>query len=120
MLASALVAVQEAHIPWRWLKPAGPITTRFLIGRNAADALDIHAKGPFVVRALLRVILGITRAFDALFAALGAEFSIVRFLARVLARRIVQPLLDDQTRPLVIRSELLDRWNLEAPSARVG
>jgi hypothetical protein len=119
MLGAALVAVQQSHIPWRWLKPAGPIITRYLVGSRTANMLGIRHQGSFPVHLFLTLLLHVARMADRIVRTVDRDFSIVQTLSHAIARQIVQPLLEHQTRPLVIRDELLDRWNLGPARMRI-
>ena len=107
-LGQALMKTMEEVIPWRIVKPFPTLFTRHLCGAVTAKAIGIDARVSWFSRMLFAILMGTVRAIDATVRLVFPEFSISRFISRVVGYQVMAKFLMDQTRPLKLPSHLLD------------
>jgi hypothetical protein len=110
-LAAALMAAMENEIPLPLVRTFPVQLTRYLCGKQAAQALGLARRVNLPARALFLVCLGLVRAFDTAVRVFLPDFSISRMLTRVLGYRFMARILMDQTRPLKLPDVLLNDVN---------
>lgn len=108
-LGNALVKVMESVIPIRILKSFPLLMTRHLVGTETSKDLGLNAHSPWSSRLLFYALLAASRAVDSMLHIVWPDFSITRFLVRVLGYRLITQLMMDQTRPLKLPQELINR-----------
>ena len=107
-LGQALMKTMEDVIPWRIVKPFPTLFTRYLCGAVTAKAIGIDGRVSWVSQLLFAIVMGTIRVIDATVRLVFAEFSISRFISRVVGYQVMAKFLMDQTRPLKLPSQLLD------------
>ena len=108
-LGRALMQSMEDVIPWRVVKPFPTLFTRYLCGKVVAREIGIDGRVSWLSRLLFAVIMAVVRVIDATVRVLVPEFSISRFLTRVVGYQFMAKFLMDQTRPLKLPDHLLGR-----------
>ena len=107
-LGQALMKTMEDVIPWRIVKPFPTLFTRYLCGAVTVKAIGIDGRVSWFSRMLFAILIGTVRAIDATVRQVFPEFSIARFISRVVGYQVMAKFLMDQTRPLKLPSHLLD------------
>ena len=107
-LGQALMKTMEDVIPWRIVKPFPTLFTRHLCGAVTAKAIGIDGRVSWFSRMLFALLMGTVRVIDATVRQVFPEFSISRFISRVVGYQMMAKFLMDQTRPLKLPSHLLD------------
>ena len=107
-LGQALMKTMEDVIPWRIVKPFPTLFTRHLCGAVTAKVIGIDGRVSWFSRMLFALLMGTIRALDATVRLVFPEFSISRFISRVVGYQVMAKFLMDQTRPLKLPSHLLD------------
>ena len=107
-LGQALMKTMEDVIPWRIVKPFPTLFTRHLCGAVTAKAIGIDGRVSWFSRMLFALLMGTVRVIDATVRLVFPEFSISRFISRVVGYQMMAKFLMDQTRPLKLPSHLLD------------
>ena len=107
-LGQALMKTMEDLIPWRIVKPLPTLFTRHLCGAVTAKAIGIDGRVSRFSRMLFALLMGTVRVIDATVRLVFPEFSISRFISRVVGYQVMSKLLMDQTRPLKLPSHLLE------------
>jgi hypothetical protein len=125
-LGQALMACMARVIPLSVLKPVPVLMTRHLCGLATSSDVGIEQQAvPWWSRALFGVALFIARLIDGVARVFSSNFSIARFLTRLVGYPLVCKLLMDQTRPLALPDHLreqmrstVDGWSddLHAPA----
>lgn len=117
-LGRALVATMEAPIPIAVFKPFPRLMLRYLCGIETTRNLGLDGPVSAVAGALFTLVMWTSRAIDTVLRLFDADFSIARFVTRVLGYRFVTRVLMDQTRPLTLPEQLrarvdtmMDRWS---------
>ena len=108
-LGHALMNAMSRVIPFAVAKPFPQLMTRYLCGQ--ASSRDLGLTGPVAWASLMLFIalmLGV-RAIDWLVRRVFPEFSISRFLTRLLGYQLMTKLMMDQTRPLKLPQHVRDR-----------
>lgn len=108
-LGRALMQTMEQIIPLRLAKPFPSLLTRYLCGRQAARDLGITGRASWLSRLLFALCMLIIRGIDALVRLVVPDFSISRFITRVVGHQFMTKVLMDQTRPLKLPEHLLNR-----------
>ena len=108
-LGQALMKTLEDVIPWRVVKPFPTLFTRHLCGAVTAKAIGIDGRVSRFSQLLFALLMGTIRVIDAMVRLVFPEFSISRFISRVVGYQFMTKFLMDQTRPLKLPSHLLDR-----------
>ena len=106
-LGQALMKSMEDVIPWRIVKPFPVLFTRHLCGRVVAKEIGIDRRVSLLSRILFATIMGVIRVIDGTLRLVLPEFSISRFISRVVGYQFMAKFLMDQTRPLKLPSHLL-------------
>ncbi|HKW85144.1 MAG TPA: oxygenase MpaB family protein [Burkholderiaceae bacterium] len=99
-LGRALMLTMEKLIPLRMAKPVPKLLTRHLCGRATASDIGIDGDVSWLSKALFVLGLGTVQAIDATVRLVVRDFSISRFITRLIGRRFMAGVLMDQTRPL--------------------
>jgi len=99
-LGRALMQTMEKLIPLRLAKPLPTLLTRHLCGRATARDIGIDGHVSWLSKTLFVLGLALVQAIDATVRLVFREFSISRFLTRLIGRRFMAGVLMDQTRPL--------------------
>ena len=107
-LGQALMKTMEEVISWRIFKPFPTLFTRHLCGAVTAKAIGIDGRVSWFSRMLFTLLMGTIRVLDATVRLVFPEFSISRFISRVVGYQVMAKFLMDQTRPLKLPSHLLD------------
>ena len=107
-LGQALMKTMEDVIPWRIVKPFPTLFTRHLCGAVTVKAIGIDGRVSWFSRMLFALLMGTVRVIDATVRLMFPEFSISRFISRVVGYQMMAKFLMDQTRPLKLPSHLLD------------
>ena len=107
-LGQALMNTMEDVIPWRIVKPFPTLFTRYLCGAVTANAIGIDGRVSWISQMLFAIVMGTIRVIDATVRLVFSEFSISRFISRVVGYQVMAKFLMDQTRPLKLPSQLLD------------
>ncbi len=108
-LGRALMKSMEDVIPWRIVKPFPALFTRYLCGNVVATEIGIDGRVSWFSRLLFAITMGVVRAIDATIRLVVPEFSISRFITRVVGYQFMAKFLMDQTRPLKLPDHLLGR-----------
>ena len=108
-LGRALMKSMEDVIPWRMVKPFPALFTRYLCGNEVAKEIGIDGRVSWFSRFLFAITVGVVRAIDATVRLFVPEFSISRFITRVVGYQFMAKFLMDQTRPLKLPDHLLGR-----------
>lgn len=107
-LGQALMQTMEQVIPLRVAKPFPVLMTRYLCGGATMQDLGIAQRVSWLSRMLFALLMGAVRAIDWLVRLVLPDFSIARFITRVLGYQFMSKVLMDQTRPLKLPAHLLD------------
>lgn len=99
-LGRALMQTMENLIPLRLAKPVPTLLTRHLCGRATAGDIGIDGDVSWVSKTLFVLGLALVQAIDGTVRLVLRDFSISRFLTRLIGRRFMAGVLMDQTRPL--------------------
>ena len=99
-LGGALMQTMERLIPLRVARPVPKLLTRHLCGRTTARDIGIDGEVSWISKTLFFVVLAIVRAIDDTVRLVVRDFSISRFITRLIGRRFMASVLMDQTRPL--------------------
>ena len=99
-LGRALMQTMENLIPLRLAKPVPKLLTRHLCGRATASDIGIDSEVSWLSKTLFVSGLVIVQAVDAAVRLVVHDFSISRFITRLVGRRFMAGVLMDQTRPL--------------------
>jgi hypothetical protein len=110
-LAGALMQVMRRAIPLRLAKPFPVLLTRRLCGRRSSRDLGLTRRVPLVSRALFAALMAAIRAIDAAVRRFVPQFSISRFVTRLVGYQLLTRLLMDETLPLKLPEHLLRRVN---------
>jgi uncharacterized membrane protein len=110
-LGTSLMSTMEKVIPFRILKPFPVLLTRYLCGATNADDIGVSDRVSLVSRCLFAVFMFVAKVIDATVRLIVPEFSITRFITRILGYHFMSQLLMDQTRPLNLPDHLLDQTN---------
>ncbi len=108
-LGNALIDAMAGAIPFRPAKAFPLLMTRHLCGRASAQDLGLNGPVSWLARLLFTLFMLGTRALDGLVRLVIPEFSIARFLTRLLGYQLMTRLLMDQTRPLKLPQHLRNR-----------
>jgi hypothetical protein len=108
-LAHALMQTMESLIPLKVAKPIPMLLTRHLCGSTTARDLGIDDKVPPPARYLFTAVMGAVHLIDAVVRRFKPDFSLSRFLTRLVGRRFLSSVLLDQTRPLRLPEGVLDQ-----------
>ncbi len=111
-LGRALMEAMEQAIPLKLLKAFPVLLTRHLCGPASSRDLGLSERVSWPSRLLFRIIVACARAIDGLVRFALPEFSIMRFLTRLLGYHLMTKLLMDQTKPLKLPQHLLNRVNV--------
>ena len=107
-LGQALMNTMQDVIPWRVFKPFPTLFTRYLCGAVTAKAIGIDGRVSWFSHVLFAILMGTIRVIDATVRLVFREFSISRFISRVVGYQVMAKFLMDQTRPLKLPSHLLN------------
>ena len=99
-LGRALMQTMENLIPLRVAKPVPKLLTRHLCGRATASDIGIDSQVSWISKTLFVLVLAIVQAIDGTVRLVIRDFSISRFITRLIGRRFLAGVLMDQTRPL--------------------
>ena len=108
LLAKALMHSMAQVIPPPALKPFPTLLTRYLCGSSSAKDLGINGAFSWLPRLLFAGCMLLVRAVDWLGRLVFPQFSIARFITRILGYHLITKLLMDQTRPLKLPQHLLN------------
>ncbi len=108
-LGHALMKTMEDVIPLGVLKPFPTLMTRHLCGEKTGAAIGIMGRVSFFSRAIFWLFMSATRLIDTMVRMLIPEFSIARFLTRIVGYHFMVKILMDQTRPLKLPSHLINQ-----------
>jgi len=108
-LGRTLMQTMEQVIPLRVMKPFPVLMTRHLCGRAAAKDLGLTGRVSWLSRSLFALCLLAARVVDGTVRLVLPEFSIARFITRVVGYQFMTRVLMDQTRPLKLPEHLLAR-----------
>ncbi|HEX7440646.1 MAG TPA: oxygenase MpaB family protein, partial [Caldimonas sp.] len=106
-LGRALVATMRHSIPLALVKPFPALMLRYLCGARTAKDLGLRGPAATAGSALFSVTLFAARVLDRVVRLFVADFSIARFVTRVVGYRLLTHVLMDQTRPLSLPDHLL-------------
>ena len=107
-LGNALMQSMASVIPLSAAKFFPVLLTRFLCGSATSKDLGLSSAVPLLSRLLFTGGMFFVRAIDALVRLVFPEFSIARFLTRVLGYHLITKLMMDQTRPLKLPQHVQD------------
>jgi hypothetical protein len=107
-LGIALMNTMEQVIPFRLLKAFPTLMTRWLCGAANADDIGVNKRISWLSRCLFLVFMQSSRMIDGVVRLFLPEFSISRFITRVMGYHFMSKILMDQTRPLKLPEHLLD------------
>jgi hypothetical protein len=106
-LGQALMQCVARVIPGALLKPMPTLLTRHLCGPATAHDIGIATQTvPWASRFVFGLALGLARLIDSVMRLFSQQFSLSRFLTRLVGYRLVSRLLMDQTRPLSLPEHL--------------
>lgn len=108
-LTDALMRTMESLIPLKVAKPIPVLLTRHLCGTATARDLGIDGKVAAPARALFAALLFTVHFVDGVVRRFRPDFSISRFLTRLVGRPFVAEVLMSQTRPLRLPDQVLDQ-----------
>ena len=108
-LGVALMQNMANVIPLRALQSFPTLLTRYLCGRATSQDLGLNGPLSWLSQLLFAGSMLFVRGFDWLVRRAFPEFSIARFITRVLGYHLMTKLLMDQTRPLKLPQHLLNR-----------
>jgi hypothetical protein len=111
LLGRALVATMAQPIPFAVCKPFPALMVRYLCGPLTAGNVGIDGPVKVASGLLFTLLMFIIRGIDSLVRLFVPDFSISRFMTRVLGYRFVTRVLMDQTRPLALPQALLTSVN---------
>jgi len=109
LLGHALMQSMAQVIPLPSLKPFPTLLTRYLCGSPSASDLGLSGALSRLPRWLFAGCMLLVRAIDWLVRLVFPQFSIARFITRILGYHLMTKLLMDQTRPLKLPPHLLNR-----------
>jgi len=109
LLGHALMQSMAQVIPLPSLKPFPTLLTRYLCGSPSASDLGLNGAISWLPRWLFAGCMLLVRAIDWLVRLVFPQFSIARFITRILGYHLMTKLLMDQTRPLKLPQHLLNR-----------
>ena len=116
-LGRALVETMASRIPFALLKPMPLLMLRHLCGPATARDLGLDAPVSIVAGALFTALVWATRAVDATVRVVVSDFSISRFLTRLIGYQLMTRILMQQARPLALPENLradidtmMDAW----------
>jgi uncharacterized membrane protein len=110
-LGAALMSTMEQAIPFRILKPFPVLMTRYLCGATNANDIGVSGRVSWFSRMAFALFMFITQCIDSIVRLVLPEFSISRFLTRLLGYHFMSTILMDQTRPLKLPEHLLNSVN---------
>jgi ER-bound oxygenase mpaB/B'/Rubber oxygenase, catalytic domain len=106
-LGRALMNCMARQIPLGLLRPMPTLLTRRLCGPAVAQAVGIaDTPVPWLPRLVFALGLGAARVIDALARIVWPQFSLSRFITRLVGYPLIVRFLMDQTRPLVLPEHL--------------
>ena len=108
-LGNALMQSMANVIPLRALQSFPTLLTRHLCGRATSQDLGLDGPMSWLSQLLFAGSMRFVRVIDWLVRLAFPEFSIARFITRVLGYHLITKLLLDQTRPLKLPQHLLSR-----------
>ena len=108
-LGQALINAISRVIPFRAFKSFPLLMTRHLCGSASAQDLGLNGPVSGLPRLLFTLFMLVTGAIDWLVRRVVSDFSIARFLTRLLGYQLMTKLLMDQVRPLKLPKHILDR-----------
>ena len=108
-LGVALMQSMANVIPLRALQSFPTLLTRHLCGRTTSHDLGLDGPMSWLSQLLFAGSMRFVRVIDWLVRLAFPEFSIARFITRVLGYHLITKLLLDQTRPLKLPQHLLSR-----------
>ena len=108
-LGRALMQTMEQLIPLRMAKPVPTLLTRYLCGRATARDIGIDGEVSWFSKSLFMLALGLVRATDAAVRQVVPDFSISRFITRLVGRQVMAGALMDETRPLKLPQHVTAR-----------
>jgi ER-bound oxygenase mpaB/B'/Rubber oxygenase, catalytic domain len=108
-LGNALINAMKSVIPFAIFKPFPQLMTCHLVGPETSKDLGLTASVPWLSQILFYAMLAISRVIDTVARLVWPEFSITRFLMRILGYHLITKLMMDQTRPLKLPQHLLNR-----------
>lgn len=108
-LGRALMSAMQSAIPEGALKSFPVLMTRFLCGPDTARDLGLDEQVSLFSRVLFGGVMGLARIVDGIARLAFPQFSIARFITRLLGYRLTTRLLMDQTRPLKLPGSVQDR-----------
>jgi hypothetical protein len=108
-LGTALMNAMSAEIPFRIAKPMPVLMTRHLCGAATSADLGLNGHVSWLSGTLFALGMGLVGLIDRLARLVWPDFSLSRFVVRVLGYHVVTKLLMDQTRPLQLPDHLLAR-----------
>lgn len=116
-LGQALISAMRSAIPFAVFKPFPLLLTRHLCGPTNSRELGLTGSVSWISQALFSLLLLIARFIDAVARVFSPQFSIARFLTRLMGYRFLTTLLMDQTRKLKLpdglqgaTAPLLESW----------
>lgn len=122
-LAQALMQAMEQVMPLRLARPFPVLMTRWLCRRGTLRDLGLTRRVPWPSRWLFLLLMGAVRLLDATVRLVMPQFSVSRFIGRVLGYHFMTHVLMNPTRPLQLPQPTLDhidtmmqRWS-EDPHA---
>ena len=107
-LGNALMQSMAAVIPLRAAKSFPVLLARYLCGSATSKDLGLSGPVPWLAYLLFTGGMLLVRAIDWLTRLVFPEFSIARFLTRVLGYHLMAKLMMDQTRPLNLPQHVRD------------
>ena len=108
-LGAALMSTMEKAIPFSLLKGFPVLLTRYLCGTICAREIGASQRVSWVTGAVFALGMGLTRVIDTVVRWALPEFSISRFITRVMGYHLMSRVLLDQTRPLNLPQHLLNQ-----------
>ena len=116
-LGSALMNAMSTVIPFKIAKPFPVLMTRFLCGSASSKDLGLNGAVSWASKSLFYAIMLVARLIDHTVRKFSPQFSMCRFITRVLGYQLITRLMMDQTRPLRVPEHLssdmdvmLNRW----------
>lgn len=110
-LGEALVATMAEAIPLAVAKPFPRLMVRYLCGGDTARDLGLAGPVDVVASRLFIIAILVTRVIDTVARRFDPDFSISRFVTRVVGYHFMTRLLMDQTRPLTLPRHLAAKVN---------
>lgn len=108
-LGNALINAMKSVIPLNLFKPFPQLMTCHLVGAATSKDLGLTTSVPWLSQILFYTMLWVSRVIDSVVRVVWPEFSITRFLMRILGYHLITKLMMDQTRPLKLPQHLLNR-----------